>query len=106
MSFVYLSIAILGEVIGTLSLRLASDGRKAYLLGVLVCYPLAFFMLVRALDAGLGLGVAYGIWSAVGVVLTALASRVLFREAITRRMAAGMGLIAAGVLLIELGSSH
>lgn len=59
-----------------------------------------------ALDAGLTIGVAYGIWTACGVALTAIASRILFREPLTRLMMVGIGLIAAGVLLIELGASH
>lgn len=104
MSIVYLAGAILCEVLGTLALRVFTEGRRAFLAVLLISYPLSFYLLVRTLNAGMGLGVAYGVWSAVGVVLTALASRVIFGEAITKRMAAGMGLIAAGVLLIELGS--
>ncbi|MCW2088227.1 UNVERIFIED_ORG: multidrug transporter EmrE-like cation transporter [Rhodococcus erythropolis] len=65
-----------------------------------------FRFLTLALDAGLTIGVAYGIWTACGVALTAIASRILFREPLTRLMMVGIGLIAAGVLLIELGASH
>ncbi|MBR7503027.1 hypothetical protein KCW65_23395, partial [Mycobacterium tuberculosis] len=53
---------------------------------------------------GFPLGVAYGIWAATGVALTALAGRVLFRERLTRVMIAGIALIIVGVLLIEVGS--
>ena len=49
------------------------------------------------------LGVAYGTWAAAGVALTAIGSRVLFGEALTRRMAVGIALIMVGVLLLELG---
>lgn len=52
------------------------------------------------------LGVAYGIWAAAGVALTAVASRFLFGEPLTRRMLAGMGFIVIGVLLIEFGAAH
>ena len=51
-------------------------------------------------------GVAYGIWSAGGVAVTAIASRLLFGEPLTRTMVAGIVLIMAGVLLVELGSAH
>lgn len=54
----------------------------------------------------MSLGVAYGIWAAAGVALTALASRVFFKEAITPVMMLGIGLIIGGVLLIELGAAH
>ncbi|ATG50624.1 QacE family quaternary ammonium compound efflux SMR transporter [Brachybacterium vulturis] len=97
--------AILAEVIGTLSLRVAAGGRRPWYLLVAVAYLLAFALLSGTLAAGMPLGVAYGMWAAVGIVLTALASRVLFREALTPVMLAGMGMIAVGVLLIELGGA-
>ena len=57
-------------------------------------------------QGGLALGVAYGIWSAGGVAVTAIASRLLFGEPLTRTMVAGIAFIMAGVLLVELGSAH
>lgn len=103
MSVLLLGGAILAEVAGTLSLRVAAGGRRAWYLLVLAAYVLAFMLLSGALVTGMPLGVAYGLWAAIGIVLTALASRLLFREALTPMMLAGMGMIAAGVLLIELG---
>jgi drug/metabolite transporter (DMT)-like permease len=49
----------------------------------------------------MGIGVAYGIWTAVGVALTAVLSKALFGEALTRTMVLGIILIAAGVVLLE-----
>ncbi|MFE3138525.1 SMR family transporter [Streptomyces scopuliridis] len=69
-------------------------------------YLAAFAFLTLALDGGLALGVAYGIWAASGVALTALASRVLFNEPFTKIMGLGIILIIAGVLFIELGAAH
>jgi small multidrug resistance pump len=54
----------------------------------------------------MALGVAYGIWAAAGVALTAVASRIFFKETITAVMMVGLGLIIGGVLLIELGATH
>jgi small multidrug resistance pump len=51
----------------------------------------------------MGIGVAYGIWTAVGVALTALLSRRLFAEPLTRTMVVGLALIVAGVVLLEAG---
>ena len=59
-----------------------------------------------ALALGLGIGVAYGIWAASGVALTAVASKFLFKEPFTWVMALGIALIIGGVLLVELGAAH
>jgi len=97
--------AILTEVAATLCLRMSSRGGGAkWLVGTVTGYLAAFACITFALDAGLALGVAYGIWAASGVALTAVASRVLFREPLTRVMGAGIGLIVVGVLCIELGA--
>ena len=95
--------AILSEVTATLSLRGALDHPALY--GVVVLgYALSFAFLALVLRRGMGLGVAYGIWAACGVVLTAVLSAVLFGEAFTLMKASGIVLIAAGVAVVELGS--
>ena len=104
MQWVFLSTAILTEVAGTCALRVAATGRSRWYAAVAAGYLVAFLMLTLTLEAGLGLGVAYGIWAAAGVALTALASRVFFAEPLNRTMASGIALIACGVLLIELGA--
>ncbi|MGZ8178127.1 DMT family transporter [Williamsia sp. SKLECPSW1] len=104
-AYLFLILAIVSEVLGTLSLRAAATGRRMFYLGVAVGYVVSFLALIGTLRAGLPLGVAYGIWAAAGVALTALASHVLFSEPLTRRMIAGIGLIAVGVLAIELGAA-
>ena len=104
MAWLFLSVSILPEVAGTLSLRMAARGRRRWYAAVAVGYLVAFTCLSLVLAEGMALGVAYGIWSASGVALTALAGRVLFREPFTWVTAAGVALIAGGVLLIELGA--
>jgi small multidrug resistance pump len=106
MSWVFLACAILVEVAATLSLRMASQGRKLWFAAVGVGYCAAFVFLTLALSGGIALGVAYGIWAASGVALTAFASRVLFEEPLTGVMGFGIVLIIAGVLLIELGGAR
>lgn len=105
MTWLLLSGAVVSEVASTLSLRVAAGGRRAWYALVVVGYVIAFGLLSGALQAGMPLGVAYGVWAAAGIVLTALLSRLLFREALTPLMMAGMGLIMVGVLLIELGGT-
>lgn len=103
MEWIHLTAAILCEVTGTLALRVASTGRTRWYAVVVGGYLAAFVFLALALDEGMGLGVAYGIWAAAGVALTVLASRLLFGEPLTLLMSSGIALIIAGVLLIELG---
>ncbi|MBJ8341037.1 QacE family quaternary ammonium compound efflux SMR transporter [Antrihabitans sp. YC3-6] len=106
MAWLFLVGAIVSEVAGTLSLRAAVSGRKLWYFLVGVGYLLAFVLLSLALSEGLALGVAYGIWAAVGVALTAVLSKFIFDEPFTVLMAGGIALIAGGVLLVELGSTH
>jgi small multidrug resistance pump len=98
-----LSTAIVLEVLATLALR-ASDGlrKKLWLIPILLGYLGSFVMLSVSLSLGMPVGIAYGVWSACGVALVAVLARFLFAEALTPMMAAGIGLIIAGVLTIEL----
>ncbi len=104
MAWVYLVLAIATEVVAAVSLKVATDGRRAMYAVVAAGYLVAFGMLSLALREGMGLGVAYGIWAAAGVALTAVASKVLFREPLTGLMGAGIATIMGGVLMIELGT--
>lgn len=105
MAYLFLIVAILTEVAGTVSLRLAADNKRWYG-GVAVGYVVAFVMLTLTLANGLPLGIAYGIWAAAGVALTAIISKVLFKEPLTWLMSLGIVAISGGVLLIEIGAAH
>jgi len=102
-TWAYLAVAIVTEVLATLSLRVAVSGRRSWYVVVLAGYVASFVLLSLALHEGLGIGVAYGIWTAVGVALTAILSKALFHERLSRTMVAGIALIVAGVVLLELG---
>ncbi|MGJ0120359.1 DMT family transporter [Williamsia sp. MIQD14] len=104
MGWFFLAIAVLAEVSGTVALRVAASGRRVFYLAVAVGYAISFVALSATLAAGVGLGVAYGIWAATGVALTALAGRVLFGEALTRVIVLGIVAVMAGVVLIEVGA--
>ncbi len=95
--WVFLVFAILTEVSATLSLRVAASGRRGWYVAVLAGYLASFVLLSLALHEGMGIGVVYGIWTAVGVALTAVLSKVLFGEPLTRVMALGLLLIIGGV---------
>lgn len=107
MVWLLLGGAIACEVVATLSLRVASTGgSRRWYVAVVAGYVAAFSLLSGALALGLGIGVAYGIWTATGVAVTAVASRYLFGEPLTRLMLLGIGLIVVGVLLVEAGAGH
>lgn len=95
--------AIALEVTASLSLKAALEAPTLYVV-VVLGYAGAFAGLGGALRAGMPLGVAYGIWGATGVALTAALSTALFGEPFTPLMGAGIALIIGGVLLVELGS--
>lgn len=98
-----LAIAILAEVTGSLSLKGALEYPALYVV-VAAGYLGAFILLAIVLRAGMALGVAYGIWAAAGVALTAIGSLIVFGEPITPLMGLGIVVIIAGVLCVELGS--
>lgn len=100
-----LMAAIALEVTATLSLR-AAEGftHPLWLIPVVVGYTGSLWLLSVVLDRGMPVGVAYGIWSAIGVVLTAALGTVLFGELLGPMQMVGIGVIVAGVLLVELGS--
>lgn len=98
----YLSIAIVSEVIGTTSLRGALDYPWLYAV-MAVAFLIAFYGLARTLSAGMGIGVAYGIWGAAGVALTAVLGYVFFGETLNLTMITGIGLVILGVMCVEFG---
>ncbi len=100
-----LAAAILSEVSASLSLKGALD-RPALYAVVLIGYVTSFVLLAFVLRHGMGLGVAYGIWGALGVALTAVMSTLLFDEAFTGLMGVGIALVIAGVLAVEIGSQR
>ena len=95
--------AIATEVAGTLSLRAFQDHR-GWLILVLAGYVTSFVLLARVLRAGMPVGVAYGIWGALGTAATAALASVLFDDPFTTPIMVGITLIIAGVLLVEFGS--
>ncbi len=95
--------AIVAEVAATLSLR-ASQDHIAWLAVVASGYLSAFFLLALLMRTGMPISVAYGIWAAAGTAATALLAAAIFGDPFTWPIAAGIGLIIAGVLLVEFGS--
>ena len=95
--------AVVCEVSATLALKAALSQPALYAV-VVVGYVAAFALLALIFRAGMSLGVAYGLWSALGVAGTAVLSAVIFGEPLTPWMLVGIVLVIAGVLAVEVGS--
>lgn len=104
MHWLYLAVAIVFEVVGTSALK-ASDGFSRLWPSalVVVCYAAAFYFLSLTLKT-VPVGVAYAIWSGVGVVLIALIAWALYGQALDLAAIIGMALIVAGVVVLNLFS--
>jgi small multidrug resistance pump len=105
MPYVYLAIAIVAEVIATSSLKAAAEfTRPIPSIVVVIGYVVAFYSLSLCLRA-IPVGIAYAIWSALGVVLVCIAGAVFYGQMLDTPALVGIGLIVAGVMVINLMSS-
>ncbi len=104
MGYLYLLVAIVTEVIATNALK-ASDGfTRLWPSSITVVgYLVSFYFLALVLKT-IPVGVAYAIWSGAGIVLITLIAMVLFKQVPDAAALAGMGLIIAGVVVIQLFS--
>jgi len=101
--WILLAGASTSEVAASLSLKAALND-PAFFIIVVAGYIASFVFLAGVLRAGLALGVAYGIWAALGVILTVLLAAAIFGEPLTPMMLMGVSLVIGGVLCVELGS--
>ena len=105
MTFVYLILAIVAEVVATSALK-ASLGFTRPLPSVLVVvgYAIAFYLLSLVLRT-LPVGVAYAIWAGLGIVLVTLVGIVVFGEKPDLAAIVGISLIVAGVVMLQVFSN-
>ena len=104
MHWLYLTIAIVSEVIATSALK-AADGFTRWVpsLIVVVGYSSAFYFLSLTLRT-LPLGIAYAVWSGVGVALITILGWAVYHQTLDLAACIGIGLIVAGVLVLNLFS--
>jgi small multidrug resistance pump len=103
----WLAGAILAEVAGTIALKFAEGfSRVGPSILVVLGYGVAFVALSQALVRGMPVGVAYGVWAALGMTLVALIGAAFLGESLTWVQVGGIALIISGVLALELGAAH
>jgi multidrug transporter EmrE-like cation transporter len=102
MAYVYLAIAIVGEVVATSALKASESFTKPLpSLLVVVGYGVAFYFLSVCLES-MSVGVVYAMWSGLGVVLVTAAAAILYQQIPDVWAVVGMALIVAGVLVLNL----
>ena len=104
-NYLFLFVAIIAEVIATTFLKM-SDGftRPWPTLAMTIGYAVAFYFLSLTLRT-IPTGVAYAIWSGVGVVLVAAIAWVAQGQRLDAAAVIGMALIVAGVVVLNLFST-
>ena len=104
MAYLYLAIAIAAEVAATSALKASEEFTKLVpSLIVIVGYGVAFYLLTLVLRS-IPVGITYAVWAGVGIVLVAIVGAVLYKQIPDTPAVIGMGLIVAGVVVINLFS--
>ena len=104
MGYIYLTIAIVAEVIGTSALKASEEFTRLWpSVTVVISYMVSFYFLAMVLKT-IPVGIAYAIWSGLGVALISLLGVLLFKESLDLAGSIGIALIVSGVLVINLFS--
>lgn len=102
MGYLYLGMAIIGEVIGTNLLKLSGGFTKIlFTVGSLFAYLFCFYFLSLSMRS-INLNVVYALWAGLGIVITTIISVVLWHEPISWITVSGIILITFGTVLLNL----
>ena len=105
MGYLYLSIAIIAEVIATSALKASEEfSQLVPSIIVVVGYGIAFYFLALVLRT-IPVGISYAIWSGVGTVLIAIVAAIAFKQIPDTAAIIGMSLIVLGVVVINVFSN-
>jgi small multidrug resistance pump len=104
MLYAVLVAAIIFEVLGTSAMQAAQHfTRLVPTLVMIVCYAIAFYFLSYTLRV-IPVGIAYAIWSGLGIVLISLVGYFVFGQKLDLAAILGLGLIIAGVVVLNVFS--
>lgn len=105
--YLYLLVAIIGEVIGTNLLK-ATDGftKLTPTIYTIIAYVISFYFLSLSFKT-IPISVAYAIWGAIGIILITLFSVLVWKEPLNMMTVVGLGFIIIGTVLVNLfGTGH
>ena len=104
MAYLYLTIAIVAEVVATNALKASEEFTKVVpSIVVVVGYGAAFYFLSLVLKV-IPVGIAYAIWAGMGIVLVAIVAAIVFKQVPDLPAIIGMLLIISGVVVINVFS--
>lgn len=105
MPYLYLIVAVAFETIGTTALQASQQFTRLVPSVIVVCaYAAAFFFMAQTLKF-MPVGIVYAIWSGLGILFIALIGWVIFGQTLDFAAIAGLTLIVAGIIVIQLFSS-
>ena len=104
-AYLFLIVAIAAETVGTSALQASQQFSKLWpTVLFVVAYAVSFYLLGHTLKY-IPVGIAYAIWSGLGIVLITLIGYVVFSQSLDLAAILGLALIIAGVLVIHLFST-
>ena len=104
-AYIYLAIAIVAEVIATASMKAVKGISTPLPLVLMICgYAVAFWMLTLVVRS-IPVGIAYALWSGLGIVLISVAALVIYGQKLDLPAMLGMAMIVGGVVVIQLFSN-
>lgn len=103
--YIYLITAVIAETIGTTALQASHQFTKpGPSILVVVAYGLSFYLMALTLKY-MPVSIVYAIWSGLGIVFIAIIGWIAFKQTLDFAALAGMTLIIAGVVIINLYSN-
>ena len=104
MHYLYLTIAIVTEVIGTSALKATNEFTRLWpSVVVVVSYMISFYFMTLCLRV-IPVGITYAIWSGLGIVLIAIVGVFFYKQTLDIPAISGIFLIIAGVVVIQVFS--
>jgi small multidrug resistance pump len=107
MSYLFLALAIVAEVIGTTLLRSTEGFTRLWpTLACLASYGASFLLIAQSLERGMHTGIAYAIWAGLGTSLIAAIGMLYLHEPVSAAKITGVALVVIGVVTLNLAGSH
>lgn len=102
--WIYLILAIIAEIIGTLSMKWAGESETitGYIIMILMI-TVSYILLAFAIKK-ISLGVAYAMWEGIGILFITFFSVLIFEEIMTIQKAIGLSILVTGIIILKSGS--